>query len=97
MEREILYRDGPVAQTILETARRESAEMIAMPTAKKSGVIAALRGSVTAEILDDGRWPVLSVPVADPAQRRGGLTDLVLDRKIAALSSPPKTKIAAME
>ena len=97
MEREILYRDGPVAQTILETARRESAEMIAMPTAKKSGVIAALRGSVTAEILDDGRWPVLSVPVGDPAQRRGGLADLVFDRKIAALSSPPKTKIAAIE
>lgn len=58
----ILYRDGPVADTILETARRISADLIAMPTAKRSGVIAALRGSVTAQILDDGRWPVLSVP-----------------------------------
>ncbi len=61
-KREILYRQGPVAETILETARRINADIIAMPTGKKSGVIAALRGSVTAEILDDGRWPVLSVP-----------------------------------
>jgi nucleotide-binding universal stress UspA family protein len=63
-KRHIIFREGPVADTILETARRISADVIAMPTNKKSGVVAALRGSVTAEILDDGRWPVLSVPAA---------------------------------
>jgi nucleotide-binding universal stress UspA family protein len=63
-KRAVIYRDGPVADAILETARRISADVIAMPTAKRNGVIAALRGSVTAEILDDGRWPVLAVPAA---------------------------------
>lgn len=63
-KRQVMLRDGPVAETILDTARRVSADIIAMPTARKSGVVAALRGSVTAEVLDDGRWPVLSVPAA---------------------------------
>jgi Universal stress protein family len=63
-ERRVIVREGPVAEAILETARRVSADVIALPTSRKSGVIAALRGSVTAELLDDGRWPLLSVPAA---------------------------------
>jgi nucleotide-binding universal stress UspA family protein len=58
----LMLRDGPVAETILSVAQRISANLIAMPTAKRSGVVAALRGSVTAAILDDARWPVLSIP-----------------------------------
>ena len=58
----LMLREGPVAETILSVARRYSADLIAMPTAKRSGVVAALRGSVTAAILDDAQWAVLSLP-----------------------------------
>ena len=37
-----------------------------MPTAGKRGLLAAFRNSVSARILDDARWPVLSVPASDP-------------------------------
>ena len=62
--RPLLLREGPIAPTILEVAQRVSADLIAMPTAGRSGLIGALRGSVTAKILDDARWPVLSIPAA---------------------------------
>jgi nucleotide-binding universal stress UspA family protein len=58
----LLLREGPVAETILSVARRVSADMIAIPTAKRNNVVAALRGGVTSAILDDARWAVLSVP-----------------------------------
>lgn len=61
-KRELIVREGPVAEAILDVARRISADIIALPTGKSTGLIAALRGSVTANILDDGRWPVLSIP-----------------------------------
>jgi nucleotide-binding universal stress UspA family protein len=53
---------GPVAETILKTAEATRADLIVMPTAGKRGLLAAFRNSVSAEILDDARWPVLSVP-----------------------------------
>ena len=58
----ILTREGPVAETILKTALHGSFDLIAMPTAGRHGLLDAFRGSVTAEILDAARWPVLSVP-----------------------------------
>ena len=58
----ILVREGPVAETILKTALHGSFDLIAMPTAGRHGLLDAFRGSVTAEILDAARWPVLSVP-----------------------------------
>ena len=61
--RQILTRQGDVATAILEVAQRVSADLIAMPTAGRQGLLAALRGSVTAKILEDARWPVLSTPV----------------------------------
>ena len=53
---------GPVAETILQTAQNFRADIIVMSTAGKRGLLAAFRNSVSARILDDARWPVLSVP-----------------------------------
>jgi nucleotide-binding universal stress UspA family protein len=59
----IHLREGPAVEGILETARRLGADLIAMPTGGRHGLIGALRGSVTARILDDGRWPLLAAPL----------------------------------
>ena len=56
---------GPVAETILEAAREFHADLIIMPTAGKRGLLGAFRNSVSAAILDDARYPVLSVPARD--------------------------------
>jgi nucleotide-binding universal stress UspA family protein len=53
---------GPVAETILQTAKNFRADLIVMPTAGKRGLLAAFRNSVSAQVLDDPRWPVLTVP-----------------------------------
>jgi nucleotide-binding universal stress UspA family protein len=55
---------GPVVETILDAARSFRADLIVMPTAGKSGLFAAFRNSVSRLVLDDARWPVLSVPVS---------------------------------
>lgn len=57
-------REGVAAPSILNFARSWSADLIAMPTARRNGYLAALTGSVTSEILDDARWPVLSIPAS---------------------------------
>ena len=59
----IIIRKGPVVETILEVAENLHAELIAMPTAGRHGLLDALRGSTTARILDDARWPLLAIPV----------------------------------
>jgi nucleotide-binding universal stress UspA family protein len=58
----MILAQGPVAATILQTARSFRADLIVMPTAGRRGLLAAFRNSVSAEVLDDPRWPVLSVP-----------------------------------
>ncbi len=55
-------RAGAVAPAILELANRWRASLIAMPTSPSSGLISALRSSVTSALLDDARFPVLSIP-----------------------------------
>jgi nucleotide-binding universal stress UspA family protein len=59
----ILTRQGPVVDTILEVAHRLAVDLIAMPTGGRHGLLGALRGSVTARILDDAHWPLLAVPL----------------------------------
>jgi len=56
---------GPVAEAILKAAQDFRADLIIMPTAGKRGLLAAFRNSVSARVLDDPRWPVLSVPALD--------------------------------
>jgi nucleotide-binding universal stress UspA family protein len=62
-DRPILLREGPVVDTILATAGELDVDAIAMPTAGRHGLIDAMRGSTSARIVDDARWPVLAVPV----------------------------------
>ncbi len=59
---EMTLREGPTAPTILDFAASWSTDLIAVPTAPRNGIIATLRGSVSSAILDDARWPVLSLP-----------------------------------
>jgi nucleotide-binding universal stress UspA family protein len=59
----ILVRQGRVVDTILKVAGELNVDAIAMPTAGRHGLLDAVRGSTTARILDDGRWPLLAVPV----------------------------------
>jgi nucleotide-binding universal stress UspA family protein len=59
----IEVREGPVIDAILAAADEAKADVIAMPTAGRHGLLDAVRGSTTARILDDARWPLLAVPV----------------------------------
>ncbi len=59
----IVLRAGPVVDTILKTAEELAVDAIAMPTAGRHGLLDAVRGSTTACVLDDARWPLLAVPV----------------------------------
>jgi nucleotide-binding universal stress UspA family protein len=59
----LMMRTGPVVDTILDVARSVKADLIAMPTAGRHGLLDAVRGSTTARVLDDARWPLLTVPV----------------------------------
>jgi nucleotide-binding universal stress UspA family protein len=59
----IMVREGGVVEMILATAGMLEADVIAMPTVGRHGLIDAVRGSTTARILEDARWPLLAVPV----------------------------------
>ena len=58
----ITLAQGPVVETILHYAQSFKADLIVMPTPGRRGLLSRFRNSVSAAILDDGRWPVLSVP-----------------------------------
>ncbi|HMF26290.1 MAG TPA: universal stress protein, partial [Pseudolabrys sp.] len=53
---------GPVEETILRIARERHADMIAMPTAGRDGLLDALRGSTTAQVVRRAPCPVLAIP-----------------------------------
>ena len=59
----ILLRDGAVVETILAVAGEFDVDAIAMPTAGRHGLLDAVRGSASAQVLEDARWPLLAVPV----------------------------------
>jgi len=59
----ILLRDGAVVDAILAAAGELDVDMIAMPTPGRHGLLDAVRGSVSAQVLEDARWPLLAVPV----------------------------------
>ncbi len=59
----VMLRQGRVVDAILKAAGDLGVDAIAMPTAGRHGLIDALRGSTTARVLEDGRWPLLAVPV----------------------------------
>jgi nucleotide-binding universal stress UspA family protein len=53
---------GPVEETILRIAHDYHADMIAMPTAGRDGLLDALRGSTTEQVLRRAPCPVLAIP-----------------------------------
>lgn len=59
----ILLRDGAVVEAILAAADEFKVDAIAMPTAGRHGLLDAVRGSASARVLEDARWPLLAVPV----------------------------------
>lgn len=59
----MVVRQGRVVDAILKVAGDLNVDAIAMPTAGRHGLMDAVRGSTTARVLDDGRWPLLAIPV----------------------------------
>ena len=57
-----IVEEGVPEVSILECAQRENVSLIVMGTRGKSKKEAELIGSVTAEVLDAGKYPVFSVP-----------------------------------
>ncbi len=55
-------RQGPVIETILSYATEIGADMIAMPTQGRRGLLDALRGSTTERVLHEAPCPVYAVP-----------------------------------
>ncbi len=53
---------GPVVETILEAADSALVDMIAMPTAGHQGILDALRGSTTEQVLRRAAYPLLALP-----------------------------------
>lgn len=57
-----LQRSGDVAEQILGTAREHAVDLIAMTTEGHDGILDALRGSVTEQVLRGSPCPLLAVP-----------------------------------
>ena len=59
----VMVRQGGVVETILATAGDAQCRRDRHADRGRHGLIDAVRGSTTARILEDGRWPLLAVPV----------------------------------
>ena len=59
---DIELRSGPVVETIIAAAIEFDADLIAMPTAGRRGVLDALRGSTTERVLHHTPCPLLAIP-----------------------------------
>lgn len=59
----IAVRRGPVVETILSYAQEIGADLIAMPTKGRHGLLDALRGDTTEQVLRRAPCPVLAIPV----------------------------------
>jgi nucleotide-binding universal stress UspA family protein len=56
-------RPGGIVEGILEAARESAADLIVMPTRGREGILDALRGSVTEQVLRRAECPLLAVPM----------------------------------
>jgi nucleotide-binding universal stress UspA family protein len=56
-----LLRDGMVADTILETAEIEQADLIAMSTHGRTGILHLLLGSVAEQVVHRSKIPVMLI------------------------------------
>jgi nucleotide-binding universal stress UspA family protein len=59
----IELRQGPVVETILSYAQEIGADLIAMPTQGRRGLLDALRGSTTERVLHESPCPLYAAPV----------------------------------
>jgi nucleotide-binding universal stress UspA family protein len=57
-----LVRSGDVVPEIADYARANAVNLIVMSTAGKEGILDALRGSVTQQVLRQAHCPLLAVP-----------------------------------
>jgi nucleotide-binding universal stress UspA family protein len=57
-----VHRQGDVVEQIVSTAQELSSDLIVMATAGANGILDALRGSVTEQVLRQAPCPVLAVP-----------------------------------
>jgi nucleotide-binding universal stress UspA family protein len=58
----LILAHGAVAAAIFKTAEEFRADVVIMPTVGKRGMLGPMRSSVSARVLEDARWPVLSMP-----------------------------------
>jgi nucleotide-binding universal stress UspA family protein len=63
-------RTGDVTHGILDTAGKQSADLIVMSTSDRHGFLDALRGTQSEQVLRHGRYPVLAVPERSRAARK---------------------------
>ncbi len=56
------HREGEVVDELLKAAREHHVDLIAMATAGSEGILDALRGSVTQQVLRQAPCPLLAVP-----------------------------------
>ena len=66
----MVVRSGDVADAILELATELDVDLIAMTTEGRLGVLDALRGSTTEQVVRRSPCPVLAVPARGPSSRR---------------------------
>ena len=64
--------EGPAAEAILEHARTQGTDLIAMTTHGRTGLGRLLLGSVADEVLRNASCPVLIIRVRDEASRGAG-------------------------
>lgn len=64
---EAIVKRGPIVETILDVARDEAVDLIALASHGYSGLSRLLHGSVAAEILHRARTPLLIQHVEDDA------------------------------
>ena len=71
-----IVEEGVPEVAIIECAKRENASLIVMGTRGKGKKEEELIGSVTAEVLDEGKFPVFSVPEGMEAQKMSELKNV---------------------
>ena len=60
-----MFRNGDPVDQILAAADEVEADLIVMPTAGRTGVFDALRGSTTERVLRRAQCPLLAVPAPE--------------------------------
>jgi nucleotide-binding universal stress UspA family protein len=58
----VALQTGPVVDTIISTAEQLLSDLIAMPTAGRQGILDALKGSTTEQVLRRAPCPLLALP-----------------------------------